>query len=59
MMVCLVDRTRPAPQQAGKRPDEQLQFVMAVTMEDWELMKRVVSPDQTKASMRHVLGADC
>ena len=51
MMVHWVDKNlRPAPQQAGKRPDEQLQFVLAVTMEDWELMKRVVSPDQTKVS---------
>ena len=51
MMVHWVDKDlRPAPQQAGKRPDEQLQFVLAVTMEDWELMKRVVAPDQTKVS---------
>ena len=43
MMVAGVSKNNPVPQQAGRRPDEQqLQFVSSFTMEDWEVMKKVV-----------------
>lgn len=50
MMVRVVDPKGglPAPTVPGKRPDEQLQFVMALNMDDWEHMCRVVKPDDTK-----------
>lgn len=38
----------PAPTVPGKRPDEQLQFIIALNMDDWEHMCRVVKPDDTK-----------
>lgn len=42
MMVSGVSRSQPAPQ-GDRRPDEQqLQFVLNLTMDDWESMKRVV-----------------
>lgn len=53
MMVQRVDARAglTVPEQTNKRPDEQLQFVLAITMEDWEMMKKVVKPEDTK--MRH------
>ena len=42
MMVSGVSKSRPAPL-GDKRPDEQqLQFVLNLSMDDWEIMKRVV-----------------
>ena len=53
MMVRVVDPKGglPAPTVPGKRPDEQLQFVMALNMDDWEHMCRVVKPDDTKVGV--------
>jgi hypothetical protein len=53
MMVQAVDarqHKRP-PQQDGKRDDEQLQFMLAITMADWELMKEVVKGADTKVGV--------
>ncbi|KAG1669493.1 hypothetical protein FOA52_015660 [Chlamydomonas sp. UWO 241] len=44
-MAQIVDGRREgkgAPEVKGKRPDEQLQFVMSISMADWELMKKIV-----------------
>ena len=49
----VVDRNKP-PQQPGKRIDEQLQFIMSITMGDWELMKAAVSDGSTKVGRTRV-----
>ena len=44
-MVQLVNNDR---RQASKGSSHPLQFIMSFTMDDWELMKKLVKPNETK-----------
>ena len=46
----MVSKDKPAPEQVGKRIDEQLQFIMSIRMEDWEVMKLAVNQEATKVT---------
>mmetsp|Transcript_39816 Transcript_39816/g.88514 ORF Transcript_39816/g.88514 Transcript_39816/m.88514 type:complete len:333 (-) Transcript_39816:1185-2183(-) len=51
LMVQVVLSKKDAPVQPNRRPDEQSQFIISLTMADWQEMCRIVRPQDIK--MKH------